>query len=86
MYFSKKNMKNYENKIYKHILIWSILNLIFYLAGNIAYFTKKSLIFGEDYSLYTARLTGCATVVWFTYFALYIQVVVFVCEKFSVVF
>lgn len=75
MYFSKKSMNNYENKIYKHILIWSILNLIFYLIGGLPYFFNNPLYQDDNFSILTGKLTGCATVVWFTYFALYIQVV-----------
>ena len=75
MYFSKKNMKNYENKIYKHILVWSIINLIFYLIGSIPYYTNPTLYNNDTFTIVTAKLTGCSTVVWFTYFALYIQIV-----------
>ena len=75
MYFSKKNMKNYENKIYKHILVWSIINLIFYLIGSIPYYTNPTLYNDDTFTIITAKLTGCSTVVWFTYFALYIQIV-----------
>ncbi|MDO4995705.1 MAG: ATP-binding protein [Bacilli bacterium] len=75
MYFSKKNMKNYENKIYKHILVWSILNLIFYMAGGLPFLFNKPLYFSDEYSIIIGKFTGCATVVWFAYFALYIQVV-----------
>ena len=75
MYFSKKNMNNYENKIYKHILVWSIINLIFYLIGSIPYYTNPTLYNDDTFTIITAKLTGCSTVVWFTYFALYIQIV-----------
>ena len=75
MYFSKKNMNNYENKIYKHILVWSILNLIFYLIGSLPYFLNDPIYKDDNFAIITGKLTGCATVVWFTYFALYIQVV-----------
>ena len=75
MYFSKKNMNNYENKIYKHILVWSIINLIFYLIGSIPYYTNPALYNDDTFTIITAKLTGCSTVVWFTYFALYIQIV-----------
>lgn len=75
MYFSKKNMKNLENKIYRFILIWSILNLIFYLGTSIPSFVNKAFADAHHLSLYGARLTGLATVMWFAYFALYIQVI-----------
>ena len=75
MYFSKKNMQNLENKIYKHLLAWSIINLVAYLINISSYFLSKELYQNEVISLIVIKLTGCATVIWFTYFLLYIQVV-----------
>ena len=77
MYFSKKNMDNIENKIYKHLLIWSILDLITYLFGlyTINIFDVSRTLYNEFLVILSSKLNGCAMVVWNTFFISYILIV-----------
>ena len=70
IYFTKKNMNNIENSIYRQLLIWNLTTLI---TQTISSITMRYLYnLGEFAILFTLKLNGAATVIWFLFFSAYI--------------
>ena len=70
IYFTKKNMNNIENSIYRQLLIWNLTTLI---TQTISSFTMHYLYHLGDFAiLFTLKLNGASTVIWFLFFSSYI--------------
>ena len=70
IYFTKKNMNNIENSIYRQLLIWNLITLITQTVSSFTFRYFYNL--GEFTILFTLKLNGAATVIWFLFFASYI--------------
>lgn len=77
-YFSKKNMNNIDNKIYKHMLIFNLLSAVFYV---LFYSFDLIAVFSPDYNDYYAlvyffsKLAPLMMIYWAMFFCFYIHAV-----------
>lgn len=77
-YFSKKNMNNVDNKIYKHMLIFNFLSTIFYV---IFYSFDIAAAYSTDYTklypvvYFFSKLAPLMIIYWSLFFAFYVFIV-----------
>ena len=70
IYLSKKNANNIDNKIYKQLLFWNLLMLIFNGAYPLCF-----IIFGENnISYFLCRIYGSSYFIYFLFLVIYILI------------